>query len=218
MNTLLEINPSILPGTDLHAAPSRPTFLNTVFEENSVLEQKELTPQLATDSALLNEVYRLRLDVWEHSGNTAFVNRNLYPDGWYDELDATAFHWIVANDENKIIASARLNLFYSFADFPYYSSVQKFLLPQKWPFGFYSRLVVHPDYRKNGLSRKLFHSRDVFCQQMGVQWSQTFINNPFIMCQYEKSGFLNIGKAEVAYHPSEHPHVVNVFIKMNENF
>jgi len=99
MNTLLEINPSILPNTALHAAPATVSFLDTL------LEQKELTPQLVTDDSLLKEVYDLRLNVWEHSGNTEFVNRNLYPDGWYDELDETAYHWIVINDENKIIAS-----------------------------------------------------------------------------------------------------------------
>ena len=212
MNTLLEINPSILPNTALHAAPATVSFLDTL------LEQKELTPQLVTDDSLLKEVYDLRLNVWEHSGNTEFVNRNLYPDGWYDELDETAYHWIVVNDENKIIASARLNLFYSFADFPYHLSVQKFLLPQKWPFAFYSRLVVHPDYRQKGLSRKLFNARAAFCKQIGVQWSQVFINNPAIMCQFEKSGFVNIGKAQVAYHPSADAHSVNVLIKNDEDF
>lgn len=143
------------------------------------------------------EIYDLRLNVWEHSDKNEFVNRTLYPNGWYDELDETAYHWVVFNGDNRIVASARLHLFYSLEDFPYYRSVKNFVLPLVAPFAFYSRLVVDPAYRQNGLSRQLYAGRTRFCEERGTRWSQVFINNPVIIKQFERSGYRNIGEAEV---------------------
>jgi predicted GNAT family N-acyltransferase len=176
-------------------------------------KQQNLKPELLTDVTRLPEIYDLRLKVWEHAGKNEFVNRQLYPNGWFDQLDNSAFHWVVINRRNKIIASARLNLFNSFEEFPYFLSVKDFPFPEVMPFAFFSRLVVHPHYRQNGLSRQLFISRSIFCEERGIGWSQVFINNVFIMNQFEKSGYKNIGQAQVAYHPCVDPHLVNVFIK-----
>lgn len=210
MNSLLEINTSIKSCTEGLLVSDGFNF----FE--NVNEQWALRPVLLTDKSRLPEIYNLRLNVWEHSGKSEFVNRNLYPNGWYDDLDKSAFHWIVVNNENKIIASARLNLFNSLEEFPYYLSVQNLLLPEIMPFAFFSRLVVHPQYRQNGLSRQLFTDRTLFCKEKEIQWTQVFINNPAIIRQYEKSGYQNIGQAGVSYHPSSEPHLVNVFIKENK--
>lgn len=181
-------------------------------------KQQALQPVLLTDLSRLPEIYDLRLNVWEHSGKSEFVNRKLYPNGWYDHLDESAFHWIIINDQDKIIASARLHLFNSLEEFPYHLSVKNFSLPELMPFAFFSRLVVHPHYRNHGLSRQLYKSRARFCEERKIRWSQVFINNPLIINQYEKSGYKNIGQANVAYHPSSHPHLVNVFIKENHYF
>jgi GNAT superfamily N-acetyltransferase len=210
MNALLGIDNSVLSNIENIAFSNDSAFNHTISELHI------LRPALLTDVSRLPEVYDLRLDVWEHSGNSEFVNRKLYPNGWFDDLDETAFHWAVFNDQNKIVASARLNLFYSFADFPYYSSIQKFTMPASAPFAFFSRLVVDPHYRQIGLSRKLFNSRAVFCEERGVKWSQVFINNPQILNQFEKSGYRNIGLTDVTYHASSTPHPVNVLIKEND--
>lgn len=207
MNQLLEINTSFIPKVENIAFSD-----NAVFE-NHFLQQHILQPEFLSDNSRLPEIYELRLNVWEHSGKSDFVNRKLYPDGWYDDLDESAYHWVVLNNQNKIIASARLNLFYSFEDFPYYLSIKKFIMPAAMPFAFYSRLVVDPHYRQVGLSRKLFNARSIFCEEIGSKWSQVFINNPAIINQFEKSGYKNIGQAHVAYHPSSMPHSVNVLIK-----
>ncbi|MEO8823763.1 MAG: GNAT family N-acetyltransferase [Ginsengibacter sp.] len=211
MKPILELNTSILSiAQDIAVAESGCSILCNSFEP-----QEELRIELLTDMSRLPEIYDLRLNVWEHSGKNEFVNRKLYPNGWYDELDDTAYHWVVFNEENRIVASARLHLFYSLQDFPYYKSVRKYLLPRVIPFAFYSRLVVDPAYRQNGLSRQLYADRSRFCEQRGTKWSQVFINNPVIIKQYERSGYINIGQAEVAYHPSYAAHSVNVLIKEN---
>jgi len=185
---------------------------------NKFNKQQALHPELLTDAWRLHEIYDLRLNAWEHSGKNEFVNRQLYPNGWYDQLDGPAFHWVVINEQNKVIASARLNLFHSFEEFPYQQSVKHLLLPNALPFAFFSRLVVHPHYRQNGLSRQLFSSRASFCEEREIKWSQVFINNQLIINQFEKSGYENIGQAQVAYHPSSDPHSVNVFVKEHTYF
>lgn len=210
MTSLLEISTSITSDTeDLLVSDGFNIF-------NNANEQWALRPALLTDTSRLPEIYNLRLNVWEHSGKSEFVNRKLYPNGWYDDLDESAFHWIVVKGENKIIASARLNLFNSLEEFPYYQAVKNLSLPEIMPFAFFSRLVVHPQYRQNGLSRQLFTARTLFCAEREIRWSQVFINNPGIIRQFEKSGYQNIGQAGVSYHPSSDPHLVNVFIKENK--
>ena len=182
------------------------------FQDLSYLPENPLHAQLLNDKSRLQEIYDLRVNVWESEKND-FVNRRLYPNGWQDELDQSAFHWIVSNDQDQIIASARLNIFNSLKDFPYYASVKYLPFPQERPFAFYSRLVVHAQYRQSGLSRKLFNGRKYFCDEKGIHLSQVFINNRQVIGQFEKSGYKNIGQAEVNYHAASRPHSVNVFIK-----
>ena len=174
-------------------------------------------PQLVTNPSRLKEIYNLRVDVWEHSGTSQFVNRRLYPDGWSDELDKTAWHWMIVNAEDKIIAAARMNLFTSFNQFPYYPSMKHIAFPHIFPFAFYSRLVIHPDYHGNGLSRQLVSSRLLFCEINKINWGQAFINNKHIIGLFQKLDFKNAGQAMVSYHQSSEPHSVNVLIK-NYNY
>lgn len=211
MSSLLEIScPVSIIETDIENQIISGYSVNSSFLTET---QDTLHTSLLTDRSRLQEIYDLRLAVWEHSGKSEFVNRKLFPNGWHDELDDVAFHWITTNDQNKIIASARLNIFQSFAEFPYYSSMKHLSFPNTKPFAFYSRLVVHPEYRNNGLSRQLFDGRTAFCKEKDITWSQVFINNPYIIDLFEKSGYKSIGHAKVNYHSSSQPHSVNVFIK-----
>ena len=176
---------------------------------------EKLTTRLLTHASQLQEVCDLRIEAWQHSGKTEFVNKQLFPKGWYDELDSTALHWITVNDEQKIVAAARLNLFCSLEAFPYYNAIRHLSIPATVPFAFFSRLVVHPHYRSNGLSRQLYAERAAFCKKKGIAWSQVFINNPGVIRLFETEGFVNIGHAEVNYHIASQPHPVKVFIKEN---
>ncbi|HRP31106.1 MAG TPA: GNAT family N-acetyltransferase [Agriterribacter sp.] len=180
-----------------------------------VCESQRLTTGLLTDASALQDIYDLRLDVWEHSGNTEFVNRQLFPNGWYDNLDSSALHWITSNEEGRIVAAARLNLFDDLTEFPYFNAVEHLPYDGVGRFAFFSRLIVHPKYRSLGLSEQLFDERERFCEENGIHWSQVFINNPYVVRLFEGKGFVNIGKAEVSYHMASVPHAVNVFIKQN---
>ena len=169
--------------------------------------------QLLTNKSRLKEIYDLRVNVWEHSGKSKFVNSQLFPNGWTDALDVKALHWTITNDQNEIVAAARLNIFHSANELPYHNSIKHLTLPAAFPFAFYSRLVIDHRYHGNGLSRQLATSRTLYCKENSINWGLVFINNPHIIQLFEKLDFKNIGQADVNYHPSSPTHSVNVLIK-----
>ena len=172
-----------------------------------------LEPILLTDSTRLSEIYNFRVDVWGQHEKSQIVNRRLFPNGWKDELDECAFHWIITNEEDKLIAAARLNIFNSAEEFPYHCCTRHLSMPMQKPFALFSRLVVLPEYRGDGRSFQLAYSRMRFCESKNIQWMQTYINNERIMNLYSELGFVNIGQAEINYHKATQPHSVNVLIK-----
>ncbi|WP_124643234.1 GNAT family N-acetyltransferase [Amniculibacterium aquaticum] len=115
-------------------------------------------PKLLKDKARLQEIYDLRIMAYENSPKSEFVNRQIFPNGLFDNLDARdqTLHWII-EDKNKIIASARIAVCYDFEDLKY--DVPDFLdnekFPKSRPFAYYSRLIVHHEYRKFGFVKKL---------------------------------------------------------------
>jgi predicted GNAT family N-acyltransferase len=122
--------------------------------------------KLLSDKSQLQEIYDLRVNAYENSEQSVHVNRTLYPTGWSDDLDEKegAFHWVVM-DNNKLVASARLvtleNLAETDGEFEDYTS----LIPLKRPFVYWSRLVVHPNYRKKGIRIELDKVRKSFLSQ-----------------------------------------------------
>lgn len=214
MNSLLEIS-SPLSFTETENNEVATATISAHLSKTNDSRNKLITKAL-NNPFCLQEIYDLRLAVWEHSGVNEFVNRKLFPHGWRDKLDETALHWVTFNQQNKIVASARLNVFHSIKDSPYFDSIRHLEFPGEIPFAFFSRLVVHPQYRQNGLSRKLYEARAGFCSERKIAWSQVFINNPYVISMFEAKGFKNIGHAEINYHKSSQPHAVNVFVKENE--
>ena len=92
----------------------------------------------------LPKIAHLRVTAWESSPRAHFVNRTWFPDGWREPLDDTAHHFVL-RDGNRIIAAARLNLLNHLADLPI--DLASITLPLERPFAYWSRLVVHPDWR-----------------------------------------------------------------------
>lgn len=200
MNALLEISSPV-------------SFIET--ENNDIVGKNKLVTRVLNNRFRLQEIFDLRLHVWENSGNIEFVNRKLFAKGWSDELDETAIHWVILNHQNQIVGSARLNIFYSLQESPYCASIKHLPFPAEVPFAFFSRLVVHPQYRQRGLSRQLYEARARFCRERKIAWSHVFINSPFVINTFEAEGFKNIGQAEVSYHVASPSHAVNVFVKEN---
>ena len=214
MNTLLEIS-SPLSFIELEKKEALMAGIPMHLPKSFDSKHKLLTMVLH-DQSRLQEIYDLRLAVWENCGSIEFVNRTLFPTGWFDELDESAIHWVTINHQNKIVAAARLNVFHLLKESPYHTSISHLGFPAESAFAFYSRLVVDPQYRNNGLSKQLYEQRTHFCREKKIPWSQVFINNPHVIKMFEAEGFKNTGKAQVSYHKSSLPHSVNVFVKKNK--
>lgn len=112
-----------------------------------------LKPIILKDKNRLKEIYNLRVTAYENSSKYNFVNKRLYPDGLFDDFDEkmNTIHWII-EDNNKIIAAARVAIIENHEEFKDFKiEIDKI----NTAFAYFSRLVIHQDYRKIGLSKKL---------------------------------------------------------------
>lgn len=159
----------------------------------------DLTPKLLIDKTRLQEIYDLRVHAWENSNRCDLVNRELFPNGWTDKLDDSAFHFIVEKD-NKIIAAARLNICNSLDELVEKEIFEQFELPVKRPFAFYSRLVVSPNYRNLGLSSKLDRIRHLYALEMNTQFSLVSSGDVKRVNSLLKKGWTVLGKVQNKYH------------------
>jgi len=122
--------------------------------EYSTLAYEPLLTKIPPGSPELQKIYHLRVLCHEHSGSE-FINRQLFPNGWADDLDEldTTIHWIIKEGE-RIAASARLCIVHHL-DYAPLLHFKGLALPKQRPFAYWSRLVVHPDYRKTNCTRQL---------------------------------------------------------------
>jgi hypothetical protein len=118
-------------------------------------------PTLLMDKSRLQEIYDLRVTAYEASPKSVYVNRERFPHGWSDALDPldSTYHWIIEH-HGKIVASARVAIVNhlqqtgeDFSGLP---------LPSTAPIAFWSRLVVHPYFRKTSASTSLDDARKKF--------------------------------------------------------
>lgn len=114
-------------------------------------------PQLLTDKSRLQEIFDLRVFCWENSPGKENINSTKFPNGYFDHLEEKSIHIISTDSNNNIIGAARLTVCNSLDELPYSGIFKVFQnkIPSDIPFLFYSRLVIHPNYRKTDL-RKMF--------------------------------------------------------------
>lgn len=117
-------------------------------------------PKILTDITRLDEIFRLRCLAWENSPFPNSINFTKYPNGFSDTLDDRSIHFYSTNLKGKIIGAARLTTLNNLEDLPYPKIFTSFdIWPTERPFLFYSRLVIHPEYRKQGLMQKFDYIR-----------------------------------------------------------
>ncbi|MDE3252714.1 MAG: hypothetical protein KGO92_07890 [Bacteroidota bacterium] len=104
----------------------------------------------------MDEIAMLRCVAWENSPFPNSINFTKYPNGFTDILDKDSLHFFSVNQQDEIIAAARLTRLEDLTQLPYPKIFTSYpLWPVERPFLFYSRLVIHPAYRKKGLKEKL---------------------------------------------------------------
>ncbi|MEL4896308.1 GNAT family N-acetyltransferase [Crocosphaera sp. Alani8] len=152
------------------------------------MEIKVLSPEI--DSSYLDLIGKLRVSVWSYQlGRAVFSGEK-----WCDEHDQHAFHWVVMNDENELIASARLSIHNNIADLPDFNEIQGLITELPKPIAMMSRLVVSPTYQRLGISQKIDLARLQKAKQMGIQ-SLVLQVPHYRRKSIEKLGFKCLGKA-----------------------
>lgn len=160
----------------------------------------------------LKEVYNLRVTCWESSYKKHIVNYSKFPKGWYDELDSNAIHFIIRNDVDEIIASARLNCFEKLDDFLFKEWLENIHINKNSPFGFYSRLVVLPEYRGIRLGVLLDKSILKYSKQKEIDFVMGF-STERTSYMVSKLGFEKVGSIKTSYSDCNQHHPANVLIK-----
>lgn len=118
------------------------------------MADKPYEPILLTDKSRLQEIYDLRIAAWENSERICSINKTKFPNGWVEEIDKDAFHFVVFDDSNKIVASARISLHNSLDELPYPSAFRSFNLPTDRPLRFilvwlFHQIIATAFYLKN---------------------------------------------------------------------
>lgn len=119
------------------------------------------------DQAALDQIYRLRVEVWRAVPNA--LAEHAFPDGqWSDVYDASSKHWAIADAKGEIVAAARLSL---------HRSLTEILEPFQYtrygiaPVGLIAapdRVVVSPAFQRHGLAARLLDLQDAAADQAGA--------------------------------------------------
>ena len=169
-------------------------FKKDYLDPRKLTGKSQLEPAILNDRSRLKEIYQLRVLAWEHTKYNKYINRQLYPDGWTDHLDNNGFHFIMQNEKSEIIASSRFNVLHNLSDLPEQDLFNKFNYPEARPFGLFSRLVIHPDYRKLGLSSKFDSTMIDFCKKQDIFFTLAWIHHGGLE-QLTSIGFKVLGTA-----------------------
>ncbi|MDF9799234.1 putative GNAT family N-acyltransferase [Catalinimonas alkaloidigena] len=174
----------------------------------------DFEPIITNDINQLQEIFDLRVEVWEKSPFHEIVNKNLFPNGWSDNLDSSGHHIIVHDGKKKIIASARLNFYEKTKSLPFFSLINHVQLPREGPLGYYSRLVVNE--KGYGISKKIDEFVINYCKIKSINWI-IGLSNTRTELMTNKLGFRVYGKTEIKYHELSKKHPVDIIIKTLKN-
>lgn len=114
----------------------------------------------------LERIARFRTDVWLLDG---FLRHEQLTDGVF-RIDGDEFcrHWIV-EESDKIVGTGRLSLHESLTGLDVFEFWKDFERVIPMPFGYLSRLVVHPAFRKKGLAKVLDQTRIDAARNLGCK-------------------------------------------------
>lgn len=141
--------------------------------------------QLLTEPGHMEQVWRLRFAV---SSYLVDLDR-CFPDGrWVEPLDAGALQFGVVIDD-QVVAAARLSIHESSANFPIAAMFHGAGSTLAERFGWFSRLVVHTDWQRQGLSGALDQARFAHAEAIGLDDLCLMVHHWFRLDALQRLGF-----------------------------
>ncbi len=145
----------------------------------------------SNDSAVLKKIFIQRVE----SRQDKYISIDKFPNGWVDNMERMARHFIVKHNDN-IVASCRLMLLENINRHPYYPAIQhlipSYLLDKKA--AYFSRDQVIKEYRGKGIHKMMFLERYRICKSSNI--NQVFIDVPetgYQLIYYLKQGYYALG-------------------------
>jgi GNAT superfamily N-acetyltransferase len=152
-------------------------------------------PFIVADPLLLNQVGELRIIAWKAEGELPYFAPRT--GVWLDDHDSHGTIWAV-QDGNTLIASARLCIHTAVRDLPDPECFNGFEDSIQLPVASLTRLVVHPDYRRQGLAALLDSTRLTYAESAGCKSVVSATHVQSRIKQLLTSGFKNSGIANDA--------------------
>jgi len=150
------------------------------------------------DSVTLGEIiHSLRVASWRSVG--------VLPEAGFaagvcgDEHEAHSLHWAV-KDDDRVVAAARLCVHGELSELPDSGFYEGLGFPVPAPIAVLSRLVVHPDYQRRGISKKLDSVRVAAAKALGCS-SVIGTASPPRVRPLEDQGFRAVSPANLTAAP-----------------
>jgi len=122
-------------------------------------------PVQLTDLENIRKIEQLRLASWSYYYPYL---KELHPGLYRDALDYISVHFVSYDLQGKLVAANRITILEDIGQLPFAGLLNTSLYPEKVPFAYFSKLVVHPEYRKQGLKEQMDQARTRFLLQQGL--------------------------------------------------
>jgi hypothetical protein len=112
-------------------------------------------PRILSDFTRISEIEQLRLVSWKRYLGNIPVEKLLVTDA----LDYISTHFIVTDRDDKIIAANRITKYEGKHIPPYFPLITDSDFEPQYTIAYYSKLIIHPAYRKCGIKEMLDEAR-----------------------------------------------------------
>ncbi len=162
--------------------------------------------------AQLAEIYQLRVAAWKQNPH---FDASKYPDGIFDSLDPIAHHWVI-EDEDRIVAAARVVVVNQLTDIPNWQLFNLCELPKVSPLAYLSRLVILPMYQGRGWSGLFDRIRLAFIDEANIPCTICYCYSESNRIKIlEKFGFTIVGFVNGSYNFYKSDAYVQLRVRQN---
>ncbi|GJM13004.1 MAG: hypothetical protein DHS20C12_14070 [Pseudohongiella sp.] len=130
--------------------------------------KKEFLLEEADPELWLEQIARLRVEVWDHYG---MVDMSYFPDNkCLEAVDSIAIHHI-AQHEGRLMAAARYTVYPDLESSHNAGYYKEAGIQLEGPIGIPERTVVHPDFSGQGLGRAIARTHRAEALKQGVRFN-----------------------------------------------